>query len=115
MWAKQGTTRAERRAEWETCLFSAAKEIPPAMAAAFNPDVSTPATLVCNNYGGTVNCRNVGGVNIPASARTVDQNAGLRKRYADVCMEKKGFVRVPGKLCARADDLMSEDCGVAVP
>lgn len=112
MWAKQGTTRAQRRAAWEDCQFSAVKEIPAAMATNFHGGVHMPGQVMCTNYGSAVSCRRVGGFNVPARAVTVDQNAGIRGRYAEVCMERKGYVHTVGKFCASNDDTTSEDCVV---
>lgn len=115
VWSKAGTTRAQRKAEYEDCWFKAVKEIPPAMATHFDPGLHIPGSVMCSGYGTYVSCRQVGGVDVPASASTVDRNEGVRKRYAEVCMEKRGFVQAQGKFCMSPDDTTTEDCVVVRP
>lgn len=112
--SKPDTTRAQRRLDWEECLLAGAQNIQPAMGVATTPGFSSPGTLMCNSFGGTMSvmttCNSVGAVNIAPTAYSYDANTQTRQLYFKVCMEKKGYVKAPATFCQDVNDQTTEDC-----
>lgn len=112
VWSKAGTTRAQRRMDFEECVLAAAQAIQPAMGVASTPGFSSPGTLMCNSYGTMTTCNNVGGMNIQPTTYSYDSNSSTRGLYAKVCMEKKGYVQAASHFCQDPNDQTTEDCVV---
>ena len=88
---KEGSTVAERRHAHDICEFEAIKEIPRAMATDITGGYRRPGKIECSTVGGTTTCDEVGGVDVPATSKTYDANAEIRKKFMIRCLEEEGF------------------------
>ena len=90
---KLGTTIYDKQSVIDSCKIQSLKEIPQAIGTSVTPGMSSPGTTYCNSYGmyGGIQCNTYGGYNIPPQVNNYDMNNGLRDRFVNACMEKKGY------------------------
>ena len=90
---KVGTTIYDKQAVIDACKIQSLKEIPQAIGTSVIPGMSSPGTTYCNSYGmyGGIQCNTYGGYNLPPQVRNYDMNDGLRDRFVNACMAKRGY------------------------
>lgn len=108
-----GVSVAEKQLAVDECRIASFREIPQTMATQVTPGYSTPGSLQCHTIGGTTNCYNIGGVNVPPTATTYDVNAELRDRYLDRCLQAKGFSISLIPVCGTQDQASSAKAAIA--
>ena len=90
---KTGSTISDKQVAYDQCKIQSLKEIPQAIGTSITPGMSSPGTTYCNSYGpyGGIQCNTYGGYNIPPQIDNFDMNDGLRERFVNTCMAKKGY------------------------
>lgn len=107
---KEGTTRAQRVADYADCKLEAIREVPTAVGVGSTPGFSSPGSVMCNGLGNIVTCNTVGGYNNPGSVYSYDASARTRQQYVSACLIKKGYVRKQTTFCQDPNDMTTEDC-----
>lgn len=101
---KTGSSVAQRQSAFDQCRIQSMQSVPSANRTVYSPGFSTPGTTYCNRIGNSVSCNTVGGVNIPDSINTVDDNEGLRTRTLNQCLASKGYTIVQLPVCQGKKD-----------
>lgn len=101
---KTGSSVAERQEALDQCRVEAIRRVPAQQRVIYSPGAYSPGTTQCSSAAGVVSCNTYGGLNIPASIDTVDDNAGLRQREITRCLAAKGFNVVEMPRCQGKKD-----------
>jgi hypothetical protein len=105
---KTGSSTAQRQAAYDQCKIEAVQLVPAQSRAVYNPGYQSPGTTYCNTVGSYTSCNTYGGVNIPGSIDTVDDNAGLRARTIERCLASKGYSVVQLPVCQKERDYQGD-------
>lgn len=101
---KSGSSAAQRQLALDQCRIEAAQAVPAQSRTIYQPGVHTPGTTYCNSIGSSTTCNTYGGLNIPASIDTVDDNEGLRSRTVERCLQSKGYTLAVLPICQGKKD-----------
>jgi len=94
---KPGMTNASIKNDGLDCELEATEKVQPAIQVYSSPVRTTPVWTDCDDYG----CTSYGGNAIGGGVNSVDQNAGLRQRYFERCMNNRGYKTTQAPLCDR--------------
>lgn len=89
---KVGVTPQRKQQDIDNCKIASFKQIPQAMGVGSTGGYSSPGTTYCNTIGTQVMCNTVGGVNVPTSTYSYDQNQDLRDRWIAGCLRNHGYI-----------------------
>lgn len=103
---KPGATTTQKQRDLDQCKIASFRAIPQEFTTTTSGGFYQPGDMSCRTHrNGRVECYRVGGMYVPPSSFTVDQNGSLRWRFVQGCLQKKGYNIINNlRPCANAAD-----------
>ncbi len=93
---KPNNKASEKQADLDQCKIESFRSIPQVMGTQSTAGWQGPASVQCHRNGNATTCDEIPGLSVPARQYSVDVNAGLRFRYVEQCMRRKGYATIHG-------------------
>lgn len=105
---KPGVSFAKKQNDLDRCRITSFKAVPQAIMTHVSSGYYSPGYIKCHrNRHGKRWCQRQGGYYTPPSSYSYDRNNGLRQRYIQSCLNKKGYNILTLPRCKSAEEQMS--------